>query len=408
MPVYPAIARPEVLALRGSKIREVANAAMGRPDVLPFWFGESDQPTPQSIRQAAIAALEEGRTFYSHNLGQPALRAATAAYLSRLHTRPIGEDRLAITSSGVNALMIAAQAVVSPGDRVVVVDPVWPNVAEIPRILGADVAALSLRPGPEGFRLDLDQLLDALTPDTRALFLNSPNNPTGWTIGADQRRPILERCRELGVWLVADDVYERLYFGEELSAPSFLPLADPHDRLISANSFSKAWRMTGWRLGWLVAPPTLVERLGVLLEYNTSCAPDFVQAAAIWAIEGGEASVLALRDELAAARDHLIAGLIAIPGVVAPRPAGAMYAFFRLAEGDEDSDSVTLAKRLVDEVGLGLAPGAAFGEGGEGWLRWCFAADRGRLDDGLARLAAYLGRAAVTGNRTRADYRGQV
>jgi len=388
MPPRPAIARPQVLALRGSKIREVANAAMGRADVLPFWFGESDQPTSVSIRQAAIVALQEGRTFYSHNLGQPALRAATAGYLSQLHGRAIGEDRLAITNSGVSALMIAAQAVISPGERVVVVDPVWPNVAEIPRILGAEVIHVSLRPGPEGFTLDLDQLLDALTPDTRALFLNSPNNPTGWTIGPDQRQPILERCRALGVWLVADDVYERLYFGDEASAPSFLPLAAPEDRLISANSFSKAWRMTGWRLGWLVAPPTLVERLGVLLEYNTSCAPDFIQAAAISAIGGSEADVEALRDELKTARDHLIAGLRAIAGVTAPEPAGAMYAFFRLA--GEDGDSVALAKRLVNEAGLGLAPGAAFGAGGEGWLRWCFAAERSRLDEGLARLRGYL------------------
>jgi aspartate/methionine/tyrosine aminotransferase len=382
-----------VLALRGSKIREVANAAMGRPDVLPFWFGESDQPTAEPIRQAAITALQAGRTFYTHNLGQPALRTATAAYLTQLHGRAIGDDRLAITNSGVSALMIAAQAVVSPGDRVVVVDPVWPNVAEIPRILGAEVVHVSLRPGPDGFHLDLDELLGALTPDTRALFLNSPNNPTGWTIGADQRRPILERCRELGVWLVADDVYERLYFGDGASAPSFLPLAEAEDRLISANSFSKAWRMTGWRLGWLVAPPTLVERLGVLLEYNTSCAPDFVQAAAISAIERGEADIQALRHELAAARDHLIAGLRAIPGVIAPEPAGAMYAFFRLAE--EAGDSVALAKRLVNDAGLGLAPGAAFGEGGEGWLRWCFAAERGRLDEGLGRLRDYLKRRAA-------------
>ena len=392
MPHRPAIARPQVLALRDSKIREVANAALGQPGVLPFWFGESDQPTPEPIRQAAIAALEDGRTFYSHNLGRTELRSATAAYLTRLHGRGIDETRLAITSSGVNALMIAAQAVVSPGDRVVVVDPVWPNVAEIPRILGAEVQRVSLRPGPGGFRLDLDQLLQALTPDTRALFLNSPNNPTGWTLGPGERRPILERCRELGVWLVADDVYERLYFGDEASAPSFLPLAEPEDRLISANSFSKAWRMTGWRLGWLVAPATLVERLGVLLEYNTSCAPDFLQAAAITAFEVGEPYVQALRAELAATRDHLIDSLKAIPGVEAPRPAGAMYAFFRLAG---ERDSLALARRLVDEAGLGLAPGAAFGEDGEGWLRWCFAAERGRLDEGLARLRAYLnGRAA--------------
>jgi aspartate aminotransferase len=389
MPTFPAVARPEVLALRSSRIREVANAAMGRCDVLPFWFGESDQPTPEPIRQAAVAALQAGRTFYSHNLGRTELRTALGGYLSRLHGRSIGEDRLAITSSGVNALMIAAQAVVSPGERVVVVDPVWPNVAEIPRIMGAALCTVSLRPGPDGFRLDLDELLDAITPDTRAVFLNSPSNPTGWTLAPEQRAPILERCRRLGVWLIADDVYERLYFGEGASAPSFLPLAAAEDRLISTNSFSKAWRMTGWRLGWMVAPPALVERLGVLLEYNTSCAPDFVQSAAIWALEEGEPHVQALRAELAASRDHLLAGLQGLPGIEAPRPQGAMYAFFRIAG---ENDSVALARRLVETAGLGLAPGSAFGEGGEGWLRWCFAADPARLDDGLERLRGELGR----------------
>ena len=377
-----------MLDLRGSRIREVANAAMGREGVLPFWFGESDRATPDFIRAAAVRALEDGRTFYTHNLGRPDLRAALAAYLSRLHAHPIAAERLAVTSSGVNALMIAAQALISPGDRVVVVDPVWPNVAEIPRILGARVATVPIRPHAGRFALDLDRLLDALTPETRALFLTSPNNPTGWTLPAEHRAPVLERCRRNGTWLVADDVYERLTF-DTASAPSFLPLAHDEDRVIGTNSFSKAWRMTGWRLGWMVAPPALVERLGVLLEYNTSCAPDFVQAAAVVALEQGEPHVAELRAELAAARTRVLTGLAALPGVEAPAPDGGMYAFFRLPGG---GDSLALAKRLVAEAGLGLAPGVAFGEDGEGWLRWCFAARPERLDEGLRRLAGFLAR----------------
>ena len=377
-----------MLDLRGSRIREVANAAMGREGVLPFWFGESDRATPDFIRAAAARALEDGRTFYTHNLGRPDLRAALAAYLRRLHAHPIAVERLAVTSSGVNALMIAAQALISPGDRVVVVDPVWPNVAEIPRILGARVATVPIRPHAGRFALDLDRLLDALTPETRALFLTSPNNPTGWTLPAEHRAPVLERCRRNGTWLVADDVYERLTF-DTASAPSFLPLAHDKDRVIGTNSFSKAWRMTGWRLGWMVAPPALVERLGVLLEYNTSCAPDFVQAAAVVALEQGEPHVAELRAELAAARTRVLTGLAALPGVEAPAPDGGMYAFFRLPGG---GDSLALAKRLVAEAGLGLAPGVAFGEDGEGWLRWCFAARPERLDEGLRRLAGFLAR----------------
>ena len=382
----PPLARPEILALRGSKIREVANAALGRTDVLPFWFGESDRPTPAFIREAAVRALQDGRTFYTHNMGRPDLREALSAYLSRLHATPIGADRLAVTSSGVSALMVVTEALVSPGDRVVVVDPVWPNVAEIPRIMGAQVATVPIRPADSRFALDLDRLLDALTPDVRVLFLNSPNNPTGWTLPAEHRAPILERCRRNGTWIVADDVYERLVFAGA-SAPSFLPLADADDRLISANSFSKAWRMTGWRLGWLVAPPALMERVGVLLEYNTSCAPDFVQSAAKAALEQGEPHVAELRTELSAARDRVCDALERLPGVQAPRPDGGMYAFFRVADC---GDSLALAKRLVAEARLGLAPGAAFGEDGEGWLRWCFAAAPDRLDEGLARLSAFL------------------
>ena len=385
---FPPVARPEILALRSSRIREVANAAMGRPDVLPFWFGESDRPTPEPIRRAAMEALAEGRTFYTHNLGRPDLRAALSRYLSDLHGAPVGVERLAVTNSGVSALMITAEALLSPGDRVVVVDPVWPNVAEIPKILGARVATVPIRAAQGRFALDLDRLLDALTPDTRALFLNSPNNPTGWTLPAEHRAAILERCRQNGTWLIGDDVYERLAFGAPV-APSFLPLADPKDRVVSANSFSKAWRMTGWRLGWLAAPAELVERLGVLLEYNTSCAPDFVQSAALTALEQGEPHVAELRAELAASRGRLLGALNALPGVEAPWPDGGMYAFFRMEGCD---DSLSLAKRLVEEAGLGLAPGSAFGDDGEGWLRWCFAARPEKLDAGLERLAGFLGR----------------
>ena len=381
------IARPEVLGLRTSQIREVANAGMGREDILPFWVGESDQPTPEFIRRAAAEALMAGRTYYTHNLGRPDLREALSAYLTRLHRRPIGAERLAITSSGVNALMLAAQAVVSPGDRVVVTAPVWPNVVEIPRILSARMETVALDRAQGRWRLDLDKLLAALTPDTKVLFLNSPNNPTGWTLPAQDRAAILARCREYGIWLIADDVYERLIFGAGTSAPSFLEIADENDRLISTNSFSKAWRMTGWRMGWMVLPPALVESIGVVVEYNTSCAPDFIQSGAVAALNDGEPSIAALRAELTAARDQVLAALRTLPGVEAPEPEGGMYAFFSIAGR---GSSMSIAKDLIARASLGLAPGSAFGPEGEGWLRWCFAARPEKNAEGLARLRAYL------------------
>jgi aspartate aminotransferase len=386
---FPATARAEVLGLRSSQIREVANAGFGRPDVLPFWFGESDLPTPQFIRDAAAKAVIEGQTFYTHNLGRADLRASLSAYLTRLHGQAIGVERLAICNSGVNALMLAAQAIVSPGDRVVVVAPVWPNVVEIPRVLSASVETVALEPRNGVWSLDLDRLFAALTPNTRALFINSPNNPTGWTLPAEDRAAILERCRQYGIWLIGDDVYERLHYGPGGSAPSFLQLATDDDRFISANSFSKAWRMTGWRLGWLVAPPALMASLGVLLEYNTSCPPDFIQTAAIAALDQGDASIAELRTEMAAARDQVISGLSRLSGISAPVPEGGMYCFFRL---DGCTDSVATAKDLVETVGLGLAPGSAFGAEGAGWLRWCFAARPEKNAEGLRRLETYLAR----------------
>jgi aspartate aminotransferase len=390
----PAIARPEVLSLRMSEIREVANEGMGRPDVLKFWVGESDQPTPMFIREATAQALMDGKTYYTHNLGRPDLREALSGYLTRLHGQEIAAGRLGITSAGVNALMLISQALISPGDKVVVTTPAWPNIVEIPRILSARMELVPLDPAQGRWRLDLDRLMDALTPDTKVLFLNSPNNPTGWTLPAEDRAPILARCREYGIWLVTDDPYERLIFGPPSegmghSAPSFLPLAGDDERVISTNTFSKAWRMTGWRMGWMVLPKSLVATMGVVVEYNTSCAPDFIQSGAITALNDGEPSIAELRAELTAAKDLVLGGLRQIPGIEAPEPEGGMYAFFRI---DGTTNSLALAKDMLAKSGIGLAPGSAFGEEGQGWLRWCFANRPETNAAGLDRLADYLKR----------------
>jgi aspartate/methionine/tyrosine aminotransferase len=392
--MHPPLARPAVLALRQSKIREVANAGMGRPDVLAFWFGEPDEVTPEFIRAAGIEALHQGDTFYTQNLGIAALREALAAYLTRLH-RATAPGEIVVTNSGMSALMLATQALVGPGDRAVIVTPVWPNLVEIPKILGAEAVTVALDFTPRGWQLDLQRLLDALVPGTRALYLNSPNNPTGWTITRDQQRAVLEHCRRHGIWIVADDAYERLYFGEggaeppPAAAPSFLDLADPQDRVVQTNTFSKSWLMTGWRLGWVTAPPPLVEALATLVEYNTSCAPGFVQRAGLKAVTEGEPVVARTVARFRAARDFLHQRLNALPGVSAPLPSGAMYTFFRV---QGLTDSLALCKRLVAEHGLGLAPGIAFGPEGEGFVRWCFASDTNRLEQGLERLARGLAR----------------
>ena len=383
--------RQTVLNLEESKIREVANAGMGRGDVLAFWFGESDEVTPDFIREAAIASLRSGETFYAHNLGLPELRQEIAAYASKLHG-PIAADRIAVTSGGVNALMLACQAVVDAGDDVVAVTPVWPNLTAQALIMGAKLRRVSLQPRAGAWTLDLQALLDAITPATRLLIVNAPNNPTGWTLSREEQQAILAHCRKTGTWILADEVYERLYYEPTANgcAPSFLDVAQPDDRLIVAHSFSKSFLMTGWRLGWLVMPPSMTHHMGKLIEFNTSCASVFTQRAAIEAIRRTGEVTPRVVAHLKTCRDTLVPLLKALPGVEVAPAKGGMYAFFKL---DGFDDSLALAKRLVAEAGIGLAPGNAFAPEAQGWLRWCFASkDVARLRQGVDRLATWLAR----------------
>ena len=388
MQTYPIEAHANVRAIVSSKIREIANAGLGKADVLPFWFGEPDEVTPEFIRKAANEALIGGETFYTHNAGIPELREAIAAYASRLH-RPVSIEEIVITNSGMAAIMMISQALVGRGDRVVAVTPLWPNITSAPRLLGAEIVRVPLdfTKGSEGawqWSLQVERLLDALTPGTRALYLNCPSNPTGWTIERAEQRVVLEHCRRLGIWIVADDAYERLYFEASSScSPSFLDLAEPDERVLITNTFSKSWSMTGWRLGWMVAPRALVPEIAKLIEFNTSCVPGFIQKAGVAAITHGEPVVARTVARFRRARDFLVGRLREIDGVHAALPPGAMYAFFRIAGMN---NSLEFCKRLVIDVGLGLAPGVAFGPEGEGFVRWCFAADEDRLADGVARL----------------------
>ena len=397
--------RQAVLNLEESMIRQVANAGMGRSDVLKFWFGESDEVTPSFIRDAAAASLLQGETFYAHNLGLPELREAIAGYATSLRPEgaaAIGADRIAVTSGGVSALMLAVQAVVDAGDEVVAVTPVWPNLTAQPAIMGAVVKCVSLRPGSGAlagqWQLDMAELLAAISPNTKLLIINAPNNPTGWTLTRAEQQVILDHCRRTGTWILADEVYERLYFEPTPNgaAPSFLDIAAAEDRLMVAHSFSKSFLMTGWRLGWLVMPPTATPHVGKLVEFNTSCAPVFVQRAGLVAIERTAEITPRVVSHLKTCRDVLIPLLQAVPGVQVASPQGGMYAFFRFEDQALLGDSLGIAKRLVVEAGLGLAPGDAFMVNpraeARGWLRWCFASqDTARLRQGVDRLRSWLG-----------------
>ena len=381
--------RQVIQTLEESRIREVANAGMGRSDVLAFWFGESDEVTPEFIRQAAIDSLQRGETFYAHNLGLPELRQEISSYMSARHGA-IGVERIAVTSGGVNALMLAVQMLVDAGDEVVAVTPVWPNLTAQPVIMGARLRCVPLAPVNGAWTLDLDVLLAAVTASTKVLIINAPNNPTGWTLDREAQQRILAHCRKTGTWILADEVYERLYYvpSANACAPSFLDLATADERLVVVHSFSKSFLMTGWRLGWLVMPSAMTQHMGKLIEFNTSCASVFTQRAGIVALQRTAEVTPQVVAHLKVCRDTLVPLLQGIPGVEVALPRGGMYAFFKLAGFD---DSLTIAKRLVAEAGLGLAPGEAFAPQARGWLRWCFASkDPQRLVLGVERLRKWL------------------
>ena len=380
--------RPIVEAMPFSRIGQVAMAGLGDPDVIPLWFGESDLPTPGFICEAVAQALRAGHTFYTFKRGIPELRQALARYLEGLYRRPMSAESIIVTSSGMSGIMFMTQALIEPGDNMVILSPVWPNINDAVTVLGGEARAVALEPtNAGGWRLDLERLMAACDGKTRAIFVNSPGNPTGWTMRRDEQQELLAFARRRGIWLIADEVYGRIVYSGAPAAPSFLDLAEPEDRVVVINSFSKAWAMTGWRLGWLVAPKPIQDVADKIVEFNTSGAPTFLQHAAVTAVVEGESFIASMVERCRTGRDLVIAGLQHFPRIRVAAPEGAFYAFGRV-EGM--TDSLAFAKEVLARVKVGVAPGAAFGLGGEGHIRLCFASAPERLAAALDRLAPML------------------
>ncbi|SMF72657.1 Aspartate/methionine/tyrosine aminotransferase [Tistlia consotensis] len=384
---YPAPIRPAVDELETSGIQQVFDRGIGRPDVIGLWVGEGDLPTPGFICEATEKALRDGQTFYTYKRGLPELRQAIADYTAGLYGIAADPERVTVTSSGMTGIVHVLQAILTPGEKVAVVSPVWPNIMAAVEMAGATVVQVPLDARPDGgFRLDLERLAAALDPSTRAVFVASPSNPTGWMMEAEEQAALLELCRGRGIWVIADEVYHRFTY-DRPHAPSFAQHAGPEDALICVHSFSKAWAMTGWRMGWLLHPPSLGETFGKLIEYTTSGAPAFLQAGCLAAITQGEDFVAGLVERCRTGGEIVFQGLSALPGVTLARPQAAFYSFFRLEGLD---DSLDFCFRLLDEAKVGLAPGSAFGRGGEGYLRLCFASSPERLSTAMDRLRRFL------------------
>jgi aspartate/methionine/tyrosine aminotransferase len=380
---------PRAISAPESGIVEVINYARGREGLIPLWAGEGDLPSPDFVNRAATEALLAGETFYTWQRGIPELRQALSDYYARHFSVSLSQEHFYVTGSGMHAIMLAVQAVTSPGDEMVYLSPTWPNIVSAIEISGAHAVGLPLEFTGGRWALDIGKLEAVITSKTKALFINTPSNPTGWTATLDNLKSILALTRRHGIWIVADEIYARYYYGEGVRAPSFLDVMEEGDRVIFANSFSKNWSMTGWRVGWLVAPPEIGQVIENLIQYSNSGVAQFMQRGAVTALNDGDEFVEANIDRARKSRDILCDALIATNRVQTLKPDGALYAFLKV---DGVTDSRRAALDIVDKIGVALAPGSAFGPGGELFLRACFLRDPKQMEEAAERLAGYITR----------------
>ena len=372
-----------------SGIVKAAMYGMTVPGVIPMWSGEGNVPTPELFSRAAVESLLRGETFYTWQRGIPELREALARYHQRNFGRVFSSENFFVTSGGMEAIQTIVQMVAGDGDEIIIPTPAWPNYGAALRIQGSRPVEVPMDFRNGRWRLDLDRLFDAITPRTRAISLNSPSNPVGWTATQEELIAVRDECRKRGLWILDDEVYSRFYYGEgaETHAPSFLDICEDEEQVLLANTFSKNWAMTGWRVGWLQAPRALGPAIERIIQVNSSGTPAFLQKGCVAALDHGEEF---LRQQVAKARanrDLVVRHLGEMPGIRFEIPVGAFYLFFAI---DGMTDSAATTMRLIDEAKVGFAPGSTFGPGGEGYLRMCYLRDPAKLEEALERFGTWL------------------
>ena len=378
--------RKEIRELAFSPIREIVKFAENQNEVVPFWFGEPDVSTPDFISKAAKDALDQGDTFYAPNAGIPKLREAIADYMKDLYQTEITFKQITVSVSAMNAIMIAAQALVRQGSKIVVLLPSWPNIPAVQKIMGAKVEGVPIQMKDGKWELNLDHLFETCGSDTSVIVINSPNNPSGWTMSQEEQRAVLDFARNKGIWIVSDEVYARLSF-KHRHAPSFCEIMDSSDRVVVVNSFSKSWAMTGWRLGWLTAPVEVSKEFEKLTEYNVAGPPPFIQQAGVVALRDGESFVQESNERYLNALSTFSEWARSENRIEFDKPEATFYAFFRVKDG---TDSMNMAKDLLINHNVGLAPGCAFGPQYDSYFRLCFAASLAKLERGLEGISAWL------------------
>ena len=397
----PSLA-PSAERVPPSRIRALADVAFGMDDVLSLQFGESTLPTPPYVIEAVNRAAEEGWTYYSPNQGLPSLRVAIANLIARLHGVEIDPSEIQINSGGVQALNLAIKCVIDPGDEAIVLSPNWPNGSAMIEMCGGRAVEVPMARRGRRFTPDIEAMESALTPRTRMLLYASPSNPLGWTATVAEQQMLLEFARQHGLWLLTDEVYERIFYGGRGAAvseeggtggysgqlaPSILKLCTREDAVIVVNSFSKTYCMTGWRLGWMVSRGDFVQKAAQLNEFIVSHAPTMIQRGGEAAIAHGEDDIAAMVEEFQERRDFCAGMLREVSGVNLPEPEGAFYLFPQL-EGV--SDSYQFALDLLRKRHVAVAPGSAFGNGGEGSIRICYAPSMDVLKPAMERICEFI------------------
>lgn len=373
-----------VASVERSKIRVLYDMAEQHPndDLVRLEIGEPDFDTPAHVVEAAADAAAAGDTHYTSNAGRLELREAIADRVAAEDGVSFDpESEIAITTGGMEALHLALLCIADAGDEVVVPTPAWPNYVTQARLANATPVEVPLS-SKDGFTLDADRVIDAITDDTAAVMLTSPSNPTGRVYDVDVMEEITAAAARHDAHVVADEVYKGLTYDE--SPQSLAAVTDHPKHVLTVNSFSKRYAMTGWRVGWLAGPEEVIDRVVAVHESTTACASSVAQRAAREALTGPQKPFEDMYRAFEERRDYVLKRLQDIPGISCPRPEGAFYAFPDVSA--LDGTSFEIAERLLDEYGVVAAPGSGFSDAGEGHLRFSFANSLERLEVGMDRF----------------------